>query len=96
MTNQRSNPVVRARLKRKAEWLVEQKSHPCVDCGNTFDPVCMDFHHLDPSTKKYRIASLVNNDQSLKTIQEEIDKCVLVCANCHRLRHKYDLYSSTK
>ena len=96
MGKSRQDPVVRARLIRKAEWLKEQKSQPCHDCGNTFDPVCMDYHHLDPSTKKYTIPSLVNNDQSLKSIQAEMDKCVLICACCHRLRHKSDLYVLTK
>ncbi len=96
MTNRRSNPVVIARLKRKAEWVREKKLQPCMDCGNTFDPICMDFHHIHPISKKYTIPALVNNDQSLKTIQEEIDKCVLICACCHRLRHKSDLYNQHK
>ena len=88
----RQDPVVRARLTRKVVWLREQKSKPCADCGNTFDSVCMDYHHLDESTKKGSVAVLVINDHSMKVIRKEIDKCVLICSNCHRLRHKSQLY----
>ena len=57
---------------------------PCADCGNSYPPVCMDYHHL--GGKKRTVASMIRKN-SIKVIQEEIDKCVLLCANCHRLRH---------
>ena len=91
MATNRQDPVVRARLKKKQQWLAEQKSQPCTDCGNTYDPICMDYHHIQPKT--YSVSFLVNSDFSQKRIQEEVDKCVLLCSNCHRLRHKEDLYT---
>ncbi len=70
------------------KYYVDQlKLAPCMDCGQTFDPVCMDFDHvrgkklMDPSRMRYK-------NYSLETIQEELDKCELVCACCHRLRTK--------
>jgi len=37
----------------RMEWLTEYKTgKPCADCGNTYDPICMDFHHKDPKLKK--------------------------------------------
>ena len=55
----------------------------CQDCGNVFHPNVYDFHHLrdkDVAWNKLRL-------RSWKRIQEELDKCALLCANCHRMRH---------
>jgi hypothetical protein len=46
----------------------------------------MHFHHLDPASKIGSIADLLRN-RGMKVIQEEISKCVLLCANCHIMRH---------
>lgn len=64
--------------------IAELKKGPCVDCGQTFHPVCMDFDHLNPETKTRNISAMAQ--QSKETILAEIAKCELVCANCHRLR----------
>lgn len=70
-----------------AAWLVEQKRNPCLDCGGKFDPVCMDFDHCR-GVKEANISALVANRVPYKRLEEEIAKCDLVCANCHRLRTK--------
>jgi hypothetical protein len=62
------------------------KSVPCMDCGGSFPPICMDFDHRDPAEKKFTIgqhSAIVN----LNDLMTEIDKCDIVCANCHRIRH---------
>jgi hypothetical protein len=56
-----------------------------MDCGES-DPVCLDFHHRDPSIKSFEIARGVKC-RSLEAVQAEIAKCDVVCANCHRKRH---------
>jgi 5-methylcytosine-specific restriction endonuclease McrA len=61
------------------------RDHPCVDCGED-DLVVLDFDHLDPTTKIKEISNLVYNTAGLSTIQVEIAKCEVVCANCHRRR----------
>ena|SRR5712691_7395370 len=67
--------------------ITEIKSQPCTDCGGSFDPVCMDFDHLDGNDKvPGGIARLVANAYGWEAIMAEIAKCELVCANCHRLR----------
>lgn len=58
-------------------------SHFCVDCKNN-DIRVLEFDHL--RDKKYNINSLMHNGVSLVTLQREIDKCDVVCANCHRIR----------
>ena len=69
--------------------LVEElkKDKPCVDCGNVFPTICMDFHHIESEKKDNSISRLIKDGYGMKRIQQEIDKCVLVCANCHRIRH---------
>lgn len=72
--------------KRKREFLSRLKDKPCMDCENRFIPEVMEFDHLDPSSKKLNIATMVATGYSDERILEEISKCELVCANCHRIR----------
>lgn len=58
---------------------------PCADCGQTFDPVCMDFDHVR-GDKNDNVGSMVARGVALDRIQAEIEKCDLVCSNCHRVR----------
>ena len=63
---------------------VNYKGGRCVDCDGVF-PICAyDFHHLDPSTKDFEIGK---RHMDLDRLKPELDKCVLLCANCHRIRH---------
>lgn len=57
---------------------------PCAKCGE--DRLYMlDFHHIDPSTKGFTIGdSYRGNDEKIK---EEVEKCICLCANCHREFH---------
>jgi hypothetical protein len=47
----------------------------------------MDYHHLDPSIKERGVSQMISGN-SWKKIEEEISKCILVCANCHRKIHE--------
>ncbi len=58
----------------------------CCVCGESHS-ICLDFHHIDPKTKYKMVSVLVTSGYSLKTIQKEIDKCEIICANCHREKH---------
>lgn len=49
---------------------------------------CLDFHHTNPSDKKFGIAKGVNHYMyGKKELKKEIDKCIVLCANCHRVEH---------
>lgn len=59
----------------------------CQICSET-EEVCLDFHHIDPTTKEAGVAKLLERGSKLQIIQE-INKCVVLCACCHRKVHKY-------
>lgn len=74
------------RVNANLAWVTQLKAEtPCADCKQTFDPVCMDFDHVR-GVKRKKIVQLVNDGYSKDVILEEIAKCELVCANCHRIR----------
>lgn len=56
-------------------------SHPCIDCGEA-DPLVLEFDHL--RDKKYDIGRMVSQGLSWSAIRDEIKKCEVRCANCHR------------
>lgn len=58
---------------------------PCADCGRTFPPCAMDFHHKDPTEKSGQISNIAT--WSEERIRAELAKCELLCAVCHRIRH---------
>ena len=58
----------------------------CAACGEFHPASCMDHHHLDPSKKDGMISHFMKSG-SYQSLQEEIDKCIPLCANCHRLLH---------
>lgn len=58
------------------------KSVPCADCGVSYPAPVMDFHHV-----RGKKTGLVSRLGSMAAVVAEIEKCVVLCANCHRLRH---------
>ena len=58
------------------------KEHPCVDCGE-YNILVLEFDHVRGKKRKC-VANLVGSAVSLATMQKEIDKCDVRCANCHR------------
>jgi hypothetical protein len=71
---------------RNRTFINKQKSSPCMDCKGTFPPCAMEFDHRDRATKSGAVANFASSHSSIKKIQAEIDKCDLVCSNCHRIR----------
>lgn len=76
--------------KRAAKWRLSQiikSDNGCIDCGYNKNPYALQFDHIDDNKKK-NVSDLIRSDYSWKTIKEEIDKCEVVCANCHAIRTK--------
>ena len=64
--------------------LVEIKeASGCTDCGEN-NPIVLDFDHI--KDKKYNVSRMIHDGFSWRAIKKEIDKCEVVCANCHRIR----------
>lgn len=56
-------------------------AHPCTKCGES-DPVVLEFHHLYEKDKT--ISVMIADGWSIDRIQMEMNKCIVLCANCHR------------
>lgn len=73
-------------LSRKLE-LIELKGGKCEMCGYDKNIAALEFHHLDPSMKSFQLDSRHLSNTTKEKILEEVDKCILVCSNCHRELH---------
>lgn len=74
-------------VNKKIEAII-YKGGLCVDCGISYPTapyVIFDFHHLDPTEKDVDWGKL--RLRSWDKVTHELDKCVLLCSNCHRIRH---------
>lgn len=68
---------------------VAYKGGQCTVCKLVDDPAVYDFHHIDPKKKDFSFGS---THRSFESLRAELDKCLLVCSNCHRKIH----YASSK
>ncbi|MEK7552146.1 MAG: HNH endonuclease signature motif containing protein [Patescibacteria group bacterium] len=78
--------AVKRRRRKLREMARATKGSKCFICGYKKCQRSLSFHHIDPSTKKFDLAS-GGITRSWAKIEEEIKKCVLVCANCHMEIH---------
>jgi hypothetical protein len=78
--------AVAKRRRRLKEMVVEYKGGKCTICGYKRCVSAFDLHHADDSKKKFGLSQR-GLTRSWKMIREEADKCILVCANCHREIH---------
>jgi len=82
--NQQSYRSLKKRRRQRKAELVELRGGRCQDCGYDTVPAALEFHHRDASSKAF---GLGNWHGSWERLLEEAEKCDLVCANCHRIRH---------
>ncbi|MBR5939451.1 hypothetical protein IKZ77_02785 [Candidatus Saccharibacteria bacterium] len=61
----------------------------CAKCGENRGYV-LDFHHKDPATKEATIARMTSNKYTLDKLEKELEKCIVLCANCHREFHYFN------
>ena len=78
---------VRDRERLIFEWFQNLKSQlVCTQCHERHI-ACLEFHHLDPSKKERAISIMINNGWSQENVKKEIDKCIVLCSNCHKKIH---------
>ena len=78
-----ANAREKARYQEKRQFIDNQRTQ-CVKCGET-RPYVLDFHHIDETSKDFTIGKIKKGNKDI--IQKEIDKCIVLCANCHRELH---------
>lgn len=68
------------------KWYIDLKSTlKCSKCGYSH-PAALDFHHIEDKEKGNEIAAIISR-RSKKFILKEIEKCIILCSNCHRVLH---------
>jgi len=73
------------RWKQRKIKVIKQFGNKCADCSVSHHPNVYEFHHLNPETKDFSWDKI--RLFSEERMQKELAKCILLCANCHRLRH---------
>lgn len=71
--------------KRKKQELIDLLGGKCSICGYNKCMAALEFHHIDPTKKDFTITTSINLNSS--KVLEEVKKCNLLCANCHREVH---------
>lgn len=84
-TNTYHSQTVRA-LKRKLE-LIEMKGGCCSQCGYDKNLAALHFQHLDPSEKELKLDSRRLGNNRMEVLLKEVEKCTLLCSNCHSEEH---------
>lgn len=74
--------IRRYRIKKKS---VEYLGGKCSKCNYDESLAALEFHHKDPNTKEFNIS--INSNKSWNIIKNELDKCIILCSNCHRIKH---------
>lgn len=77
---------VNLRRRKIKQMAVEYKGGQCSKCGYKKYIGALEFHHLDPNEKDFSI-SKSGHCSSWEKVKIELDKCILVCSNCHKEIH---------
>lgn len=81
------NETTRQRRLNNKQQAIKRFHYECHDCRQSFPSCVYDFHHLDPSKKEMSVANAFSKNN--KNFEAELDKCIMLCANCHRIRHHF-------
>jgi hypothetical protein len=77
----------RTRRERLRQWSYEYRTdRGCRRCSES-DPVCLQFHHPDPDEKSGAVGQLISDGAGAERVRAEADRCLVLCANCHRREH---------
>ena len=79
------NQKIRA-LARKREFIAK-KGGCCNSCGYKKNIACLCFHHIDPSLKLFNLDGRKISNTTMPVLLEELEKCILLCHNCHTELH---------
>jgi hypothetical protein len=96
---ERNKETVKATTKENSKtyrdkWRSFKATLSCVKCGQNH-VATLDFHHVDSSTKEAAVNELVRN-RAYKKAMQEVEKCIVLCANCHRIHHHEEYLAAKK
>ena len=75
----------------RRQKLIEYKGGECCKCGYNRNQSALEFHHLNPEDKTFGIDIRRCSNCKWEKLVAEADKCILICANCHRELHHPEL-----
>lgn len=81
----------RKQIEAKEAFVRNYKKKPCQRCGIEYPHFVMDLHHREPGEKVAKIGKIVRQ-RSWQALIEELNKCDVLCANCHRLEEYSQLW----
>ncbi len=81
----RRQDAANKRNRERKAMAVEHFGSKCLDCGNSYPQCVYEFHHLDPTQKDWNPSQSLAH--SLERMWSELSKCVMLCSNCHKIRH---------
>jgi hypothetical protein len=99
----REKNAIKIKKRRSEAWETRHKwvsdyasAKTCLFCGEK-DPACLVFHHRNPEEKEQPVSRMVSQGCSIAKIQKEIEKCDVLCENCHaKLHHQIFIEQTTK
>lgn len=80
------NKLRRNKKRRRKLLAIQLLGGECQQCCGKFHPCAFDFHHKDSKQKDFNIGKAMDS-MSWRAIKKELDKCILLCSNCHRSKH---------
>jgi len=83
---------VRFRKRQQAFVAKEKISSGCKKCGYDKHPSALDYHHKNDKEKFADVSTMVTQGYSTERIQKEIEKCIVLCSNCHKEITNEDVY----
>jgi hypothetical protein len=87
---------INAKKKAHKGWFAEFKAtKSCTICGES-RPATLDFHHTDPKKTNKKVHKLVSDGHTKIRLLKEIEKCVVLCSNCHRVHHEEERKNKRK
>lgn len=88
--SRRKNPTIyaqsrlKSKIKSRNTYMEEKRNKGCACCDET-EPICLEYHHTDPTQKEVNPTRLRHHGIEKRKL--ETDKCILVCSNCHKKIH---------
>lgn len=95
---QKNKEKVKAKIlaykrKKRQEWWEYKKSLSCARCGASH-PAIIDFHHIDKNDKTRLHVNVLVKAGKFGAAFKEIEKCLILCANCHRIHHYEEMINA--